>query len=159
MIWINEMLISSGNSPGLIASGVRIMKNYKRKDCEGFSLIELIVVVAIMAVLVGVLAPAYLRYVEKARRQTCYWNMDNVVREVQLLAFSDPDFMDELVVEANSSANYEVIDFIRNNTIVNIPVCPSHGDYVIKFNPSTGELTMTCTMVVHNLPAEGEVTE
>ena len=38
------------------------------KENKGFSLVELIVVVAIMAVLVGILAPAYLSYVEKTRR-------------------------------------------------------------------------------------------
>ena len=135
------------------------MKKTIRKNNDGFSLIELIVVVAIMAVLVGVLAPAYLRYVEKARRQTCYWNMDNVVREVQLLAFSDPDFMDELQVTANNAANHNVTDFIRTSTLVEIPVCPSRGDYAITYNPSTGVLEMTCTMTVHNLPAGGEVTE
>lgn len=34
---------------------------------KGFSLIELIIVVAIMAVLIGVLAPQYIKYVEKSR--------------------------------------------------------------------------------------------
>lgn len=38
-----------------------------KKNNKGFSLVELIVVVAIMAVLVGVLAPAYLKYVENSR--------------------------------------------------------------------------------------------
>jgi type IV pilus assembly protein PilA len=42
----------------------------KTKKNAGFSLVELIVVIAIMAVLVGVLAPAYLKYVEKSRKST-----------------------------------------------------------------------------------------
>ncbi|MDD6186800.1 MAG: type II secretion system protein [Oscillospiraceae bacterium] len=41
----------------------------KKLNKKGFSLVELIVVVAIMAVLVGVLAPSLLRYVEKTRVQ------------------------------------------------------------------------------------------
>ena len=96
----------------------------RQKNNKGFSLVELIVVVAIMAVLVGVLAPAYLRYVEKARRQTCYWNMDNVVREVQLRAFSDPEFMDDLVEEANGVTIADVTEFVRGtDDITRIKKC------------------------------------
>lgn len=40
-----------------------------KKDNKGFSLVELIVVVAIMAVLMVVVTPALLRYVEKTRLQ------------------------------------------------------------------------------------------
>lgn len=42
------------------------MKNIAIKKNKGFTLIELIIVVAILTVLVGVLTPQYTKYVEKA---------------------------------------------------------------------------------------------
>lgn len=41
----------------------------KKMNNKGFSLVELIIVIAIMAVLVGVLAPQFLKYVEDSRVQ------------------------------------------------------------------------------------------
>ena len=42
-------------------------KKQKNLTNKGFSLVELIIVIAIMGVLVGVLAPQYIKYVEKSR--------------------------------------------------------------------------------------------
>ncbi len=42
-------------------------KKQKNLTNKGFSLVELIIVIAIMAVLVRVLAPQYIKYVEKSR--------------------------------------------------------------------------------------------
>ena len=55
-----------------------------RKNNKGFSLVELIVVVAIMAVLVGVLAPAYLKYVEKSRLQKDVSAIGEVVNAIEI---------------------------------------------------------------------------
>ena len=41
----------------------------KKTNNQGFSLVELIIVIAIMAVLIGVLAPQFLTYVDKSREQ------------------------------------------------------------------------------------------
>jgi len=46
-----------------------------KKNNKGFSLVELIIVIAIMAVLVGVLAPQFIKYVESSRQSTDIQNI------------------------------------------------------------------------------------
>lgn len=62
----------------------------KKLNNKGFSLVELIIVVAIMAVLIGVLAPQYLKYVERSRVSTDRDNVDAIVSALQVYAV-DPD--------------------------------------------------------------------
>ena len=59
------------------------MKNTKEKrENGGFSLVELIIVIAIMAVLVGVLAPQYLSYMHKAKVAADWANLKNYYTEI-----------------------------------------------------------------------------
>ena len=62
----------------------------KKMNNKGFSLVELIVVIAIMAVLVGVLAPQFIKYVEKSRESTDIQNADSV-RTVVESYYADKD--------------------------------------------------------------------
>ncbi len=55
----------------------------KKMNNKGFSLVELIIVIAIMAVLVGVLAPAYTRYVESSRKSRDVSAVDSVLTVVE----------------------------------------------------------------------------
>lgn len=58
----------------------------KKRNNKGFSLVELIVVIAVMAVLVVVLAPAYLRYVDKAKVQKDVSAVSEVVQSIKIAA-------------------------------------------------------------------------
>lgn len=62
------------------------MKKTKKLNNKGFSLVELIIVIAIMAVLVGVLAPAYLRYVEKSRKSADIQAIDSIMIAMEVTA-------------------------------------------------------------------------
>lgn len=56
---------------------------------KGFSLVELIIVIAIMAILIVVLAPQYLKYVERSRNSTDMQNARTLMTAVETYA-ADP---------------------------------------------------------------------
>lgn len=65
----------------------------KKMNNKGFSLVELIIVIAIMAILVGVLAPQYLKYVEKSRKSSDMDQLDSVYTACSTAA-GDADITD-----------------------------------------------------------------
>ena len=53
------------------------------KSNKGFSLVELIIVIAIMAVLIGVLAPQFIKYVESSKQSTDIQNASEIRAAVE----------------------------------------------------------------------------
>lgn len=62
----------------------------KKMNNKGFSLVELIIVIAIMAILIVVLAPQYLKYVEKSRNSTDLQSITEFKDACEIWA-ADPD--------------------------------------------------------------------
>ncbi len=81
-------------------------KKQKSLTNKGFSLVELIIVIAIMAVLVGVLAPQFLKYVERSRKATDVDNMQAVITAIQVYA-ADPDVTtDKIQASKNATLTF-----------------------------------------------------
>ena len=80
------------------------------KNNKGFSLVELIIVIAIMAILVGVMAPQLIKYIEKTNvssdAQTC-----DSIRSAITTAMLDP----EVVNAANSGVPGDIDKTVSAN--------------------------------------------
>ena len=88
-----------------------------RKNKKGFSLIELIIVVAIMVALTAVLAPAYLKYVKNSR-DTVVINAANDVCEFCKSEFADMNLSGKGTIKiGRDDTNHFELTFSSGNTL------------------------------------------
>ena len=75
-------------------------KKQKSLTNKGFSLVELIIVIAIMAVLVGVLAPQYIKYLDKSKISADKQLTDSI-RQAMTTTMLDPEITDAPAKSSN----------------------------------------------------------
>jgi type IV pilus assembly protein PilA len=123
--------------------------NKKEMNNKGFSLVELIIVIAIMAILVGALAPQFMKYVERSRKSTDVQNVATIITALQVYA-ADP-----MVATADQLGTTTTITLKTTKTTVADPATTaldkalaSAGikEYGLKSSQwGTGDITITCT--------------
>lgn len=89
------------------------MKKMSQKNNKGFSLVELIVVVAIMAVLMGILVPTLVKNVEKSKKQKDASAIEEI-RSTMVTTLADPTYSD---IEATIVYDGTTIDVDTPKTI------------------------------------------
>ena len=94
------------------------MKKMSQKNNKGFSLVELIVVVAIMAVLMGILVPTLVKNVEKSKKQKDASAIEEI-RSTMVTTLADPTYSD---IEARIDYEGTTIDVDNPKSIT--PVKP-----------------------------------
>lgn len=80
----------------------------KKKNNIGFSLIELIIAIAILIILTGLLAPQFMKYIEKSREAKDMQTLDTVYTAVQG-AFADEGAYEDFIKKSENGA-YKAID-------------------------------------------------
>ncbi len=92
-----------------------MLKNDKRRENHnaGFSLVELIIVIAIMAVLVGVLSPFFYKYVLKSKKSKDMYVADQIARATQLAFVEHPDAY-ETFLSFNNTATIASVSVVHN---------------------------------------------
>ena len=111
------------------------------KNNKGFSLVELIIVIAIMAILVGVLAPQLIKYIEKSKVSADPQAADSVHTAV-LTAMMDP----EVVNQSNYNSSFTALSSGASATTLTStssnPISSAAGE-ILGGSFATGQLKST----------------
>lgn len=129
----------------------------KRSSSEnkGFTLIELVIVVAVLAILVGLLAPSYTKYVKKSKVTKCEAQRDEIERAYQIACIEDSKLAGCTSLDWQSVLGTEdLLEYIGNMGFydTNQATCPVYQErYNLKLIDNGGTTAITVCRCIEDV--------
>ena len=117
----------------------------KKLNNKGFSLVELIVVIAIMAILVALLAPQFTKYVNRSRYSTDIKNGQEIATVVQTLIADRKLTGDTEIKEKFATGGTNIFDVaVTEKLTTQAPVSKvdKTKSFFVKCTPDKGEVSV-----------------
>ncbi len=126
------------------------------KSKKGFTLVELMIVVVIMAILVAVAVPIFSAVTKNSRAKTCLANMREIVAQVTTSSMStNKNYIGEITYTSNGEEAGTVTSTVTHldadaysDLFQVTPYCPASGSYKIECISTASESTGSTRVIV-----------
>jgi prepilin-type N-terminal cleavage/methylation domain-containing protein len=85
----------------------------KKSSNKGFSLIELIIAIAILVILTGLLAPQFMRYIEKSREAKDVQTLDTVYEAVQVALVDESAYQEVMAANKDMTKGISLAELLE----------------------------------------------